>query len=93
MPDTYLGLQAAFIRALSQTKGDKIKKKNEECSVVCCAYHIEKQGYHCKKSVRLAASNLGPMKKVDIESRCTLWLIFCIVKILKITFVSKIISS
>lgn len=83
MSDMYLGLQVAFKRALSKKEVIK-EKRNEECLLVCCAYHIEKQGYHWKKSVRLAESNLRDMKKVDIKSRCTLWLGFCILKILKI---------
>lgn len=57
---------------LKEMLNDKRKKK---CLLVCCAYHIEKQGCHYKKTVRLQKSNLGAMKKVGIESRCTLWIL------------------
>lgn len=67
----YLG----FKREVFERKKKVIKeKRNEECLLVCCAYHFEKQGCHCKKTVRLEKSNLGAMKQGDIESRCTLWL-------------------
>lgn len=71
MSDMYLGFKREFFERKKKVIKEKI---NEKCLFVSCASHIEKQGCHCKKTDRLEKSNLGAMKKADIESRCTLWL-------------------